>query len=171
MQLNSSDGASVELHIVGYEAEDCPVCGLRGLNGPGTPLAGVAKWDLNWLQVDGNFTLADGRTWAFGYPCLTTWEAREMGEWLRGVAAGTEQPFRGIWEPQGRLGFTEPDLCLTLEERVASRVRMRIDFTGGKPPLTQSGRAKSLVCLDVSSGEVAEAAESWMRNLAEFPER
>ena len=147
--------------------------GLSGLKGPGnTPVPDAGTWDANWLQVAGNVTLADGRTWAFEDPCLTTWEARELGEWRREVSAGTERPFRGIREPQGWLVFTEPNLGLTLQERTVGHVRMRIEFTGEtKPPLTHTGPDSCLVCLDVSAEEVAEAAESWMRNLATFPER
>jgi hypothetical protein len=76
MQLNSSDGVSVDLRIAGYE---CP---------------GVidSEWGANWLQVCGHITLADGRAWAFEHPSLTTWEARELGDWLREVAAGTVPP-------------------------------------------------------------------------------
>ena len=95
-----------------------------------------------------------------------------MGEWLRAVATGTEQPFRDLGEPKGWLVFTEPNLGLTLEERTAGRVRIRIELTGvEEPPLTQSGACSCLVYLDVTAGEVAEAAESWMQNLAEFLRR
>ncbi len=145
MQLNSSDGASVELRIPGYEFPDYPAPApdraLSGLKGPGnTPVPDVRTWDANWLQVAGNVTLADGRTWAFEDPCLTTWEARELGEWLREVSAGTERPFRGIREPQGWLVFTNPNLGLTLQERTVGHVWMRIEFTGEtKPPLTHTG--------------------------------
>jgi len=177
MRLNSADGASVELRIVGYQFPDydaqVPDRGLPKLKGPGTiAVVGGDKWDPNWLQVAGNIALADRSTWAFEDPCLTTWEARELGEWLRAVAAGTEQPFHGIHEPRGWLWFTEPNLGLTLEERTAGRVRMRIDFSAeAQPPWTQCGPGGCLVSLDVSAREVAEAAESWMQNLAEFPAR
>src|SRR5215475_14419190 len=141
MQLKSSDGASVELRIAGYEFPDYPAPAL------GSPVPGAGDWDANWLQVAGNVTLADGRTWAFEDPCLTTWEARGLGEWLREVSAGTERPFRGIREPQGWLVFTEPNLSLTLQERTVGRVRMRIEFTGEtKPPLTHGSPDSCPVC-------------------------
>ena len=136
----------------------------------------VGKPDLSWLQVCGNITPADGTAWAFEDPCLTTWEARELGDRLREVAAGTEPPFRGYREPQGWLIFTEPNLGFTLADRTAGRVRITVAFTlevappwflGGQPHAPSSG----LVHLDVSAEEVAQAAESWMRDLAELPER
>jgi hypothetical protein len=136
----------------------------------------VGKSDLNWLQVSGNITAADGTSWAFADPCLTTCEARELGDWLRQIAAGTEPPFRGIREPQGWLVFTEPNLGFTLEDRTAGRVRITVEFTGEvTPPWFRGGPEHApnsyLVHLDVSADEVAEAAESWMYDLAGFPER
>jgi len=177
MRLNSSDGASVELRIAGYQFPDYGTHaadrGLPRLKGLGNiAVVGDDEWDPNWLQVAGNIALADRRTWAFEDPCLTTWEARELGEWLREVAAAQEQPFRGIHEPRGWLYFTEPNLGLTLEERTVCRVWMRFDFNAeAQPPWTQGGPDGCLVSLDVSVGEVAEAAESWMQNLSEFPAR
>ena len=71
-------------------------------------LSVVGKPDLSWLQVCGNITPADGTAWAFEDPCLTTWEARELGDRLREVAAGTEPPFRGYRESQGWLVSPSP---------------------------------------------------------------
>jgi hypothetical protein len=174
MQLNSSGGASVELRIAGYQSPDpgalAPdhVWVRRAADSP-------EKWEPNWLQVCGHVTVADGRAWAFDDPCLTTWEARELGDWLREVAAGTEPPFRGYREPGGWLVFTEPNLGFTLHERTAGRVRIRVDFTAEvKPPWFERGPEHApsyLVYLDVSAAEVARAAESWMHDLEEFPER
>jgi len=158
MQLNSSDGASVELRIAGYWYPDYyqapPPEELQRLGWANIPGV-VGESDLNWLQVSGNITPAVGTSWAFADPCLTTAEARELGDWLI---------------------FTEPNLGFTLADRTAGRVRITVAFTlevappwflGGQPHAPSSG----LVHLDVSAEEVAQAAESWMRDLAEFPER
>ena len=179
MQLNSSDGASVELRIAGYWYPDYyqapPPEELQRLGWANIPGV-VGESDLNWLQVSGNITPAVGTSWAFADPCLTTAEARELGDWLRLVAAGTEPPFRGYRESHGWLIFTEPNLGFTLADRTAGRVRITVAFTlevappwflGGQPHAPSSG----LVHLDVSAEEVAQAAESWMRDLAELPER
>ena len=122
------------------------------------------------MQVSGNVTLADGKTWAFRQPCLDTSEARELGDWLLGVTAGTEPPFRGIGEPGGWLVFTEPNLGFRLKERTVGRVRIAVDFTGEVTP-PWFGFGSYLVDLDLSAEEMAQAAESWMPDLAEFPER
>jgi hypothetical protein len=92
------------------------------------------------------------------------------------VAAGTEPPFRGFRAPDGWIVFTEPNLGFHLEERTAGRVRIRVGFTGEvKPPWFRGGPEHApnsyLVYLDVSAEEVTQAVESWMHDLAEFPER
>jgi|SRR5215469_9397484 len=180
MQLNSSDGASVELRIAGYWYPDYyqappPEALQRFMGGANIPVV-VLKSDLNWLQVSGNVTPADRTAWAFADPCLTTSEARELGDWLRQVAAGIEAPFRGYRESQGWLVFTEPNLGFSLRDRTAGRVRITVEFTGElTPPWFRGGPEHApnsyLMRLDVSADEVAQAAESWMHDLAEFPER
>ena len=77
MKLVSVDGATVDLRPLHYQF-------------PGTAAAGQYDWDANWLVVRGGVRLPDGRTWSFSDPCLTTWEARSLGDWLRGVVAGEE---------------------------------------------------------------------------------
>ena len=138
----------------------------------------LRDWDANWLQVCGSITLADGRTWAFEDPCLTTWQARELGSWLREAAAGTvpQSPIVD-GEPEELLEFLEPNIAFSVEERTADRVRIRVHFSlEALPPWLQGteeepGLYEYFVRLDVSAKELTQAAESWMLGLAEFPER
>ena len=181
MQLNSSDRTSVGPRVAGYEFPDydasAPNGGLRGPGVPGNvPVVADTKWDPNWLQLSGRVTLPGGKSWAFREPCLDIWEARELGDWLRGVAAGTEPPFRGIREPGGGWFSPSPNLSFRLEERTVGRVRIRVEFTGEvTPPWFGGGPVRApnsyLVDLDASAEEMAQAAESWVHDLAEFPER
>ncbi len=187
MQLRSPDGASVDLRITGYQFPDhqarVQVFAPDWLEawakvGP-TP---SGKWardeDANWLKVRGHITLADGKNWAFEDPCLTTWDARELGSWLREVVAGTvpSSPAAG-GEPEGLLDFLEPNIAFSVEERTADRVRIRIHFNlESLPPWLQNaevepGLFQYFVRLEVSAEELTRAAESWMLELAEFPER
>ncbi len=155
MQLQSPDGASVDLRITG------------------------GRWDPygTWLQIRGHITVADGKTWSFEDPCLTTWDAREFGGWLREVAAGTVPPSPLVdGEPEGVLEFLEPNIAFSVEERTADRVRIRIYFSlESLPPWLQnaevSGPFEYFVRLEVSAEELTRAAESWMLELAEFSER
>jgi hypothetical protein len=111
VRLLSSDEASVELSIAGYQFPD-----LQG--------RGDRDWDANWLQICGAVVLADGKTWSFEDPSLTTWEAAELGQWLREAADGSVKPWPlGTEEAEPLLCFTEPNLAFSLEERIAGRVR------------------------------------------------
>jgi hypothetical protein len=122
--------------------------------------------------------LADGRTWAFEDPCLTTWQARELGTWLREVAAGTVPPSPvADGEPEDLLEFLEPNIAFSVEERTVDRVRIRVHFSlEALPPWLQDteeepGLFEYFVRLDVSAEELTQAAESWMLGLTEVPER
>jgi hypothetical protein len=75
VRLASIDGSFLDLRIVGYQF-------------PGTVGDGSGRgWDANWLVIRGEVN-DGGRISAFQDPCLTTWEARQVAEWLRGVATG-----------------------------------------------------------------------------------
>lgn len=76
-----------------------------------------SNWDANWLVVRGEIGTADGRGWTFLDPCLSTWEALSVGEWLRAVAAGGPAPD----DPR----FTEPNLAFELDGRHGERHRRR----------------------------------------------
>jgi len=180
MQLNSADGASVNLRIAGYEYN--PHCqaptleAVQRLTGGADIPVMASDWDVNWLRVRGNITPAEGAAWAFEDPCLTTWEARELGDWLRAVAARTVPTSPHGFGLEGGMGFTEPTLSFDLADRIEDRVRIRAYFTAeAKPPWFQRGQEwypnSYLVLVDVSVDDVARAAESWLRDLAAFPVR
>jgi len=76
MRLESDDGIVVELSPLRYQ-----------FGSSSTP----RDWDANWLIIAAAVRLSDGRSWSFADPCLTTWEARELASWLRGVLAGVRR--------------------------------------------------------------------------------
>lgn len=96
-----------------------------------------------------------------------------MGSWLREVAAGTVPPSPVVdGEPEELLDFLEPHLAFSVEERTADRVRIRVHFnSGAEPPWLRNEEGKFFVRLELSAVELTRAAESWMLELAEFPER
>jgi hypothetical protein len=79
VHLTSQNQARIELQIASYQF-------------PAITAHGQHAWDANWLTVSGIVTPADGKTWSFNDPCLTTWEAEKLRSWLRDVAAGTIPP-------------------------------------------------------------------------------
>jgi len=101
---------------------------------------------------------AEGRTWSFSDPCLTTEEARDLQGWLR----------RQADEP---MVFTEPNIAF---RRCSGRPSLEVDFSyESLPPWLPGsglGRVYSLR-LDVSASDLARAADHWADEIAMFPRR
>ena len=57
------------------------------------------EWDSNWLIIDGSVRL-DGKEWRFRDPCITTFEAIELVDWLEACARGNPaEPYCALTEP------------------------------------------------------------------------
>ncbi len=165
MKLVSVDGASVDLRPLRYEF-------------PGIAGAGHGDWDANWLVVGGEVRLADGRAWSFSEPCLTTWEARALGSWLRGVVTGKVRPTAfdgGDGDGEESLEtFTEPNIALSLAARSDDAAVVRVHLSlESRPPWLADGFDifGFFVSLDVPLHALAAAADEWDRELAAFPVR
>jgi hypothetical protein len=163
--LRSSDGARVELRAVGYQFP-----GRR-------PSTGERDEDANWLVIRGDVRLADGRAWSFEDPCLLTWEARSLADWLRGVASGAVVP-KPPGGDDGAPGvvFVEPNLAVSLVARDDRQATIRVHLSlEAAPPWsagTDSGEPfESVVEVSASLAEVARAAAEWDRELAAYPVR
>jgi len=102
--LTSSDGASVELRPIRYQFSAAP-------SEPG-------DWDANWLEIRGRVRTVAGESCEFEDPCLTTWEARVLGDWLQAAADGrapvTQTPTE---DSEELLTFTEPNLGFSVGGR------------------------------------------------------
>ena len=166
MLLTSRDGASVQLEISGYQFPE------READGP-------RDWDANWLNVRGIVVLADGTSWSFEDPCLTTWDAVELRGWLRDVAAGKVTPSLLDDNDEGRqmLVFLEPNVGFSVESRTGDQVRIRVHFSlESLPPWLQNAESgpelhEYYVPFDVLAADLVTAAEIWLRDAAGYPER
>lgn len=166
MLLTSFDGPVVNLCISGYQF-------------PQRVATSGRDWDANWLNVHGEVTQADGKSWVFEDPCLTTREAQALGSWLRGAAAGTVpvSPFgTGEVAEERLLFFTEPNLAFSVESRMSDRVGVRVHFSlEALPPWLHGAQQPDMfdcvVLIRLSAAELADAADSWARDLTQYPER
>lgn len=172
MLLTSTDGASVELRPTRYEY---PIAPLVPSEDEG--------WDANWLQIAGAVSAASGQGWRFEDPCLTTWEAQDLGRWLRAAAqdeiAVTLAPDR---DPVGVLEFTEPELAFSIASREGEHLAVRIHLaqlaTPAQPWPTAPGLDRSrgganvlTLTLSTTSTDLLNAADAWRDDLAPFPRR
>jgi len=70
----------------------------------------------------------------------------------------------------------EPNLAFSLESRTGDQVRVRAHFSlEALPPWLQDERQPDVfgyfVPIDLSAAALVDAADSWTRDLAEYPER
>lgn len=118
------------------------------------------KWDSNWLVVEGLVSI-DGKEWPFCDPCLTTFEAILLAEWLDATSKGIAQ--------KAYCAFTEPNLEF---ERLSTDA-IRISFAREcAPPWAKRGDGLATYWLEVSIGPaLATAAAQLMHQLERFPVR
>jgi hypothetical protein len=166
VRLVSSDGALVELQPTGYQFSHA---GRTGAVRADSATASYAHWDANWLVIRGDIRAADGHSWTFTDPCLTTWEAERLSEWLDAVSRDAADRDAAV--------FTEPNVSFFIDGRDSERVRMRVRFSHESLPSWlprdavgwQAG--EYFVALEVSAADLAEAARAWDRERQAFPAR
>jgi hypothetical protein len=163
--LTSLDGASVELRPVRYQFPTAS--GVPG------------DWDANWLQVRGRVRTAAGESWTFDDPCLTTWEARELRDWLRAAADGS-LPMIDVASEDSEilLTFTEPNLGFSLAARnndsLVVRVHLSLESVAGRPGAEKEASYDIYaysVALRIGREDLLAAALAWEAELAPFPQR
>ncbi len=165
MVLGEDGGPQIHLAIVGYQ--------YPANHGDGTG----KDWDANWLIVSGDAVTEDGRAWSFRDPCLTTWEARSLRDWLRGVVDGSvwPTPFGGSKEER-LLVFTEPNVAFSLADRTddGAVVRVHLSLESRPPWLTEPGDPDIFdyyLLLRTPMTHLSLAVEAWERMIATYPVR
>ncbi|ANP51416.1 hypothetical protein J2Z21_002776 [Streptomyces griseochromogenes] len=135
------------------------------------------RYDDNWLVISGAVTSPEG-SWSFADPALLTDEARQVGAWLRGVAAGTVAVTRrdagGYVSPD--TWFIEPVLAFSLADRSEAGALIRLHLSlEAAPPWNQGDRRVDIyqyfVEVHVNTAALVHAADQWDLALASFPAR
>lgn len=162
MRLQSLDGLFVDIAVSDYQfrlAQSKP---------------GQDNGDANWLVIRGKAW--DGvESWEFSDPCMTTWEARNLAAWLRGLGdthgQGTEtsRPEHvGLW-------LTEPNLEFTLAASSDGITTLDVHFDAeSRPPGCSSQDHEGLahtVRLTTPQVEINLAVTEWETDLRAFPPR
>lgn len=136
--------------------------------------------DANWLVIDGSVRTADGASWSFREPVLTTWEVADTVTWLRGVADGTvpaaadgdHLSHRG-GTSTACLGFTEPNLGFAVSGNHGQRVRLLVGLSHecAEPPVDPHRPGRCRIAVTMSRRRVRDAAIALETELATHPAR
>jgi hypothetical protein len=149
MRLESEDGQVFEIAIRGYQF----------------PHLGTEPYDSNWLRVHGKVVHPRG-SWTFQDPCLLTYEASALAEWLR--TSGASGPLRD------QMGFIEPNLEFRIVDDTSGR-RLRIYFElEARPPWAPSkvaGQEDLWVEFNLAKLNLIDASQSLRDQLAAYPQR
>lgn len=163
MRLGSGDGSAIHLSVLGYQYS--------------ARASKVAErdWDANWLTVRGAVAPADHAEWSFTDACLTTFEARELADWLGAVAHGEVVPSHFDTESmEGLLWFTEPALAFSVADRTAEHVVIRVHLSLEALPHAPQERPdlfEHYLEVRMTPSELAVAVEDWRRELSAYPVR
>ena len=98
----------------------------------------------------GSVLLPVGETWSFEDPCLTTWEAKELLDWLRQVQDGHVQPSAS---------------------RSGDSVTVRVHLSLEAWPPEESELFDSFVLIEMTPQALAAAFDSWAETVSAFPVR
>ncbi len=119
----------------------------------------------------GSVLLPVGETWSFEDPCLTTWEAKELLDWLRQVQDGHVQPSTWDSDEERLLVFTEPNLAFSLASRSGDSVTVRVHLSLEAWPPEESELFDSFVLIEMTPQALAAAFDSWAETVSAFPVR
>ena len=130
-------------------------------------------WDDNWLVIKGDVSALDAE-WQFAIPCLTTFEAKRISAWLRGVANG-DIPVSVIGDAGvvPSLEFTEPNLAFSVGSYQGGSMLVRVHFALESKSVGQGGddHDQFWVEISVTAAELDSSAEEWEKALSVFPDR
>jgi hypothetical protein len=131
------------------------------------------EWDDNWLVIRGDVSAPDAE-WQFTVPCLTTFEAKRISAWLRGVAHGDiPVSVTGDAGDVPSLEFTEPNLAFSVGSYQSGSISVRVHFALESKPVGQSSDDRDAFWVDISvtAANLALSADEWDEALSVFPDR
>ena len=131
------------------------------------------EWDDNWLVIKGDVSAPDVE-WQFAVPCLTTFEAKRISAWLRGVANGDiPVSVTGDAGDVPSLEFTEPNLAFSVGSYQSGSISVRVHFALESKPVGQSSDDRDAFWVDISvtAANLALSADEWDEALSVFPDR
>jgi hypothetical protein len=145
MKLNSSNGNSFQLKIVGYEFPDIK----------------DDYYDSNWLMIQIDVT-SNENTWRATFPALITFEVEELADWLSSIDSIKDDP--------GSRGFIEPCLDFQFSTRPDELQFLNVFCMNEMSPNGQPGNTSEIE-FPVSEINLSQAAKDLRLELQKFPQR
>lgn len=145
MQLATNTDFALELRVAGYQF----------------PYNHTAEYDSNWLVIEGRVHHPSG-DWTFRDPCLLTYEAARLADWLESVAANREAIPHVV--------FLEPNLSFEVVTAETGRAS-RVEFGAESRPSWASCDEQVSVELPVAGLRLPEAIGEWREQLLQYPQR
>jgi hypothetical protein len=105
---------------------------------------------------------------------MTTWEARELAAWLRGLGNADHVTVAAANPEEVRLWLTEPNLMFTLADASAGVTMLDVYFDAEARPPRGSDDEDGLghrVRLTLPQAELAAAVTEWEHALSAYPQR
>jgi hypothetical protein len=145
----SNDNSSIELRIVNYQYPD----------------NSRDQYDADWLRIEGVVTHPSGN-WRFCDPCLLTWEAFALAQWL------------DFWDGNSGVNaaikFIEPNISFSkTNASLGSVLRIRFELESRPPWSKKKFVGESDLWLDfpLDPSRAANAAQILRNQLKRFPIR
>lgn len=146
MHLAGPDG-SFDLTILGYQF----------------PELAAESYDSNWLRVRAAVRHPRG-SWTAHDPCLLTYEAARLAEWLEAVAVGAAA--------DAEVSFLEPSLAFALREGSQGRLVVRAYFQFEfRPPWAVDLHEAAVLDVPADADTLHSAASALRVQLRAFPQR
>jgi hypothetical protein len=158
VHLFDASGNDFELHIVGYQFPDAEDPQKR----------------FSWNMVEGSAT-SEEEHWNFRWQALACHEPPRLVRWLLDVAEWLDRPSDTASAPPDQIVFTEPNLALSVLERLseAARIGIALDLEF-KPPAARQGRVgagnPAWVRINVDSERLRRGAEALAADISRFPD-
>ncbi|GGN72457.1 hypothetical protein GCM10010112_40760 [Actinoplanes lobatus] len=162
MRLESLNGLFVDIAVTGYQFAS------------GQSRSEQVDWDANWLMIRGK--VWDGtQSWEFHDPCMTTWEARELATWLRGLSKASPATVTAADPSELRLWLTEPNLMFALNGAAQGIATLGVYFEAeSRPPNGSNDDDEGLghrVRLTIPQADITAAVTDWEQEITQFPIR
>jgi hypothetical protein len=145
MQLDSSNGNSFKLKIIGYEFPEIK----DGYD------------DTNWLMIQIDVT-SNQNTWISTFPALNTFEVEELANWLSSIDSTKDNP-------KGR-GFIEPCLDFQFLTKSDGQQFLNVFCMNEMSPNGEPGNTSEIE-FPVSEINLSQAAKDLRLELQKFPQR